>query len=81
MTEPSEPDVDLTAHERALAERLQAERPVPGARFRGELSRELVGRDPGYGPRPLHLRGISACYLAGGIFLLLLGALQATGSL
>lgn len=41
-------DLDLTDADRALATRLQAERPVPRAAFRGDLRRRLGTRhDPG----------------------------------
>ena len=57
-----------------LADRLRADRPLPGAGFRGALGRHLLENDPGYGPRRLRMasRGIdrrgwwgespSACY-------------------
>jgi hypothetical protein len=78
-----EPDVaaELGPGERELADRLAGERPLPAAGFRGALARRLVARDPGYGPRPEHLRLIVAGYLGGGVLLLALGALSATGAL
>jgi hypothetical protein len=81
MTNDSESENELTAPERALAEHLQVARPVPAPAFRGALSRYLVARDPGYGPRPTRLRLItSGCLAASGVFLVL-AALQAAGSL
>jgi hypothetical protein len=70
-----------TAAEAALAESLVADRPVPAATFRGALGRQLALDDPGYRPRPTRLRPIVAVYLLTGTMLLLLGLLQATGSL
>jgi hypothetical protein len=67
--------------ERVVAERLLRERPVPSAGFRGALGRLLAAWDPGYGPRPVHLRAMVAAYAAAGTVLLALGLLQASGSL
>ncbi len=67
--------------DQAVADTLARERPVPPGQFRGALGRYLAARDPGYGPRPVHLRLVSAAYLAAGLVLLALGLLQATGSL
>jgi hypothetical protein len=74
-----ERDVELDADQRELAERLEADRPVPAAEFRGALGRHLAGRDPGYGPRPAGLRRMIALYLGAGGLLVLVGALQAGG--
>lgn len=81
MTDSSGLDRDPTPSERALADQLSADRPVPGARFRGALSRHLAAEDPGHGPRPERLRLIASGYLAGGALLLAVGLLQATGAL
>lgn len=80
MTDDDHVDEDLTGEELVLAERLE-ERPAPAPSFRGALSRHLAAGDPGYGPRPERLRLTVLGYLAGGLLLLALGALQATGSL
>ncbi|MGB0092947.1 MAG: hypothetical protein WBP81_10505 [Solirubrobacteraceae bacterium] len=71
------PEIDPT--DRPLAERLDRERPVPVASFRGSLRRYLVEHDPGYGPRPERLRAMVTGYLVGGGVLLALGALYAVG--
>jgi hypothetical protein len=76
-----EGEAELDADQRALAERLAADRPVPAAEFRGALGRHLTGRDPGYGPRPAGLRRMIALYLGAGGLLLVIGALQAGGVL
>ena len=78
-----EPDIpaELGPDEREVADRLAGERPVPAASFRGGLARALAASDPGYGPRPEHLRLIVAAYLGAGLLLLVLGALSATGAL
>jgi hypothetical protein len=81
MTDDSEIETELTPLERALAEHLQATRPVPPPAFRGALNRYLVARDPGYGPRPTRLRLVASGCLAGSGVFLALAALQAAGSL
>ena len=81
MNGDPEIEPELTASERALGEQLQAARQVPGAAFRGALSRHLTDQDPGYGPRPIRLRVTVSGYLAVGGALLVLGLLQATGTL
>jgi hypothetical protein len=64
-----------------LAERLLSERASPAAEFRGALGRHLGARDPGYGPRPPHLRARVALWMAAGAALAGVGALQALGVL
>lgn len=81
MSDGPENGGELTAEECALAERLQAARPLPATGFRGALGRYLVARDPGYGPRPERLRAIVGGYLGAGALLVALGVLQATGVL
>ena len=76
-----DPDLNLQPPERRLAERLQTERPLPTAGFRGALGRRLVALDPGHGVRPARLRLLTATYLIGGATLIGLGAAQATGLL
>jgi hypothetical protein len=78
-----EPDIatELGPGERELADRLDGERPLPAAGFRGALARRLAARDPGYGPRPERLRLIVGAYLGAGSLLIVLGALSATGVL
>lgn len=67
--------------EEALAGELEAGRPLPSSEFRGALGRRLIARDPGYGPRPTRLRAMVLAYLAAGLALLAVGALQAGGQL
>jgi hypothetical protein len=62
-----------------LAERLQRERPVPSAGFRGELRRRLLAEGSA-SARPRRLRTLIAAYSAAGSLLLLLGALSAAGA-
>jgi hypothetical protein len=62
----------------ALAERLERERPVPSASFRGDLRRRvLAGSGP---PRPKRLRALIAGFACSGALLLLAGALSAAGA-
>jgi hypothetical protein len=62
-----------------LAERLQRERPVPSAGFRGELRRRLLAEEPG-SARPRRLRALISSYAAMGTALLVIGALSAAGA-
>jgi hypothetical protein len=80
MNEPEIP-AESDLGERDLADRLGGERPVPRASFRGALARRLAASDPGYGPRPVHLRLMVAGYLGAGSVLIAVGALSATGAL
>jgi hypothetical protein len=61
-----------------LSERLERERPVPSAGFRGDLRRRLLGGQALH-PRPARLRVLIAGYAAAGSLLLLLGAVSAAG--
>jgi hypothetical protein len=79
--EPPEPDEQLTPDQSALADSLTRERPVPPAGFRGALARYLAAHDPGYGPRPPRLRTTATVLVLVGLLLVLLGLLQAVGSL
>ncbi len=81
MSERPDNGAQLGPREQRLGEELAAQRPVPPAGFRGTLRRRLGAGDPGYGPRPEHLRLIVAASLASGTVLIGLGALQATGAL
>lgn len=61
-----------------LAERLEHERPVPAASFRGELRRQLLfGMDAR--TRPARLRLLIAGYAGAGSLLLLAGAASVAG--
>jgi hypothetical protein len=75
MTEDPTGPAELEPLDRDLADRLRIARPVPGAAFRGALSRRLAEQDPGYGPRPERLRLMVAGYLAAGGLLIALAAL------
>lgn len=77
----SEADLPVEPPEERLADRLQAQRPIPRGEFRGALHRRLIARDPGFGPRPEHLRGAVAVYLAAGGLLAGIGALLSIGVL
>jgi hypothetical protein len=81
MTDQPHDDAELPPGERSLADRLEADRPVPAAGFRGALRRSLDAQDPGYGPRPAHLRLIVSAYLGACLVLLAAAALDATGTL
>lgn len=81
MSERPDLGFDLTAQENAVGEQLAADRPVPGAGFRGALGRLLLADDPRYVRRPPRLRLISAGCLAASLVLLACGALQATGAI
>lgn len=72
---------ELGSEESDLAARLSGERAVPPAGFRGALARRLAAKDPGYGPRPEHLRLMVAAYFGAGSLLIAVGALSATGVL
>jgi hypothetical protein len=80
---PRDPDVDptLDSGEQELGERLERERPVPSAGFRGALGRRLAERDPGFGPRPAWLVPIVCSSFGTGLVLIALSALSATGRL
>jgi hypothetical protein len=64
---------------RPLVERLEAERPVPDAAFRGELRRRLLGRAVGPGPAPARLRLLVTAYAGAGSLLLVLAAVGVAG--
>jgi hypothetical protein len=81
VNSPADPDDHLEPAERELGARLASERALPASEFRGALGRRLAADDPGFGPRPEHLRRTVALYLAGGGALAGLGLLQALGVL
>ncbi len=85
MTPPFHPDelgIGTPPAERLavkpVALRLEAERPVPSAMFRGELRRSLLGGARAVS-RPARLRLQIALYGGGGLTLLLAGASSAAG--
>lgn len=61
-----------------LAERLERERPIPGAGFRGDLRRHLLS-GPSPHSRPERLRLMIAGYASAGSALLLIGAASVAG--
>lgn len=61
-----------------VAERLKQERPVPSARFRGQLRRRLVVGGAAHS-RPARLRLLITSYASAGSALLLIGAASAAG--
>lgn len=63
-----------------LAERLERQRPVPRAAFRGELRRRLFGTPGERQWRPANLRLHLAAYSGSGILLLLVAALGLAGA-
>ena len=71
--EPDAPDELIR-----LAERLEHERPVPTAAFRGDLRRRLLAGDLTRS-RPARLRLLIAGYASAGSALLLIGAASAAG--
>jgi hypothetical protein len=78
MTDEPEGEPEV---EEELVEEMVAARSLPTAGFRGALARHLVYQDPGYGPRPQGLRLRAAGFLVPSALIMLLGLLQATGSL
>lgn len=62
----------------SLAERLEHERPVPSAAFRGALRRRLLAGEASH-PRPARLRLLISAYASAGCVLLVLGAASAAG--
>jgi hypothetical protein len=62
-----------------LVERLEAERPVPDAAFRGELRRRLLGRAGDARPAPARLRLLITAYGGAGSLLLVLAAVGVAG--
>ena len=61
-----------------LAERLEQERPVPTAAFRGDLRRRLLASGAQHS-RPKRLRLLICAYASAGSALLLIGAASAVG--
>ena len=62
-----------------VAERLEAERPVPTARFRAELRSRLLGSLGTAGWRPARLRLTICAYVASGVALLGVAGLGVAG--
>lgn len=85
MTPPFHPDelgVSTPPAQRielkAIAQRLEAERPVPAAAFRGDLRRALLGHGRPLS-RPARLRLQIALYGSSGFVLLLAGVFSVAG--
>jgi hypothetical protein len=74
--QPPERDLDIQ-----VGEELSRERPVPRAHFQSALGRRLVDLDPGHGPRPAKLWPLVGSYVLGGLLLILLALLLASGTL
>ena len=64
----------------ALARRLEQERPVPAAGFRGELRRQLIEAADRQPSRPQRLRLLIAAYAGSGTALLAIVALGVAGT-
>lgn len=62
-----------------LAERLDRERPVPSAGFRGALRRELLAGAVSWQSRPARLRLLITGYAGAGFALLAVGAASVAG--
>lgn len=61
-----------------LAERLERQRPVPAAGFRGDLRRQLLAGDATR-PRPARLRLLIGTYASAGSLLLAVAAMGVSG--
>lgn len=66
-------------HER-LAHRLETERPVPGAAFRGDLRRRLLNLGSASVARPRRLKLLISAYAASGLGLLAIAAVGLAGA-
>lgn len=64
----------------ALAERLERERPIPAAGFRGELRRKLLVASQASRTRPRRLKTLVSVYAGSGLVLLLIAALGVGGA-
>jgi hypothetical protein len=62
-----------------MAQRLEAERPVPRAGFRGALRRRLLATERSEGAAPARVRAQIAAYAGSGATLLLLAAAGVAG--
>jgi hypothetical protein len=72
------PELELPDELARIARRLEDERPVPAAAFRGELRARLLRR-PAPDRRPARLGALILGYAAAGCLLLLAGAASAAG--
>jgi hypothetical protein len=88
MTNPHDPraefEGDIPPEEKAavtrLADRLERDRPVPRAAFRGELRRRLFGTPGERQWRPANLRLHVVAYSSSGVLLLLVAAFGLAGA-
>ena len=71
---PGEPQALLE-----LADRLERERPIPDASFRGELRRGLLTRATSHSARPNLLGALIGAYSGSGILLLAIAVLGVAG--
>jgi hypothetical protein len=71
----TDPELELTTEDRAVAALLEARLPQPSARFRSTLRSKLASLDPGYGHRPRRLAAQAGVLIGTGALLLLLGFL------
>lgn len=71
---PGEPEALLE-----VADRLERERPIPDASFRGELRRGLVSRAASHPARPHRLGALIGAYSGSGIVLLAIAVLGVAG--
>jgi hypothetical protein len=83
MTDPpsKDPQIGNSAQQDATTiRRLETERPVPAAAFRGELRRHLLSRGPAAaGPAPRRLRVLITTYAGSGLALLAVATLGLAG--
>ncbi len=77
----NEPENELSADERVIADALVAARPAPAPTFRSALGSSLAERDPGYGHRPPRLWTRAGVLAGAGALLVLLGLLVSTGAI
>jgi hypothetical protein len=77
-----DPALDSRERERlaGLARRLETERPVPRAAFRGALGRRLLRQLERHRARPGRLRILITAYAGSGLFLLAVAALGVAGA-
>jgi hypothetical protein len=75
------PENELSAEDRVIADALVAARPAPETTFRSALGSSLAEADPGYGHRPPRLWRRAGVLAGAGALLVLLGLLVSTGAI
>lgn len=70
----------MTADLEAIAERLDAERPIPRAGFRGELRRRVLRSPRTHEARPRRLQLLITAYASSGLALLAVAAIGLAGA-